>query len=76
MKDDSVSKAEYLQMGKQYTSQEIDLNRELIRKEREKENLELQNKYYDGGHVGGDYPSGKFFFCSNAIFFFYIAVTC
>uniref|UniRef100_A0A8D8X8W2 Uncharacterized protein n=1 Tax=Cacopsylla melanoneura TaxID=428564 RepID=A0A8D8X8W2_9HEMI len=63
MKDDSVSKAEYLQMGKQYTSQEIDLNRELIRKEREKENLELQNKYYDGG----EYPSDKTYTKRNSL---------
>ncbi|KAI5724028.1 hypothetical protein M8J76_014370 [Diaphorina citri] len=46
-KDDSVAKAEYLQMGKKYTTQDFDLNRELIQKEREKENLEFQNKYYD-----------------------------
>ncbi|XP_008485781.1 uncharacterized protein LOC103522459, partial [Diaphorina citri] len=58
-KDDSVAKAEYLQMGKKYTTQDFDLNRELIQKEREKENLEFQNKYYDQREMENYDPSDK-----------------
>ncbi|XP_008481501.1 uncharacterized protein LOC103518219 [Diaphorina citri] len=58
-KDDSVAKAEYLQMGKKYTTQDFDLNRELIQKEREKENLEFQNKYYDQREMEDYDPSDK-----------------